>query len=63
MINKINNASEKPFNIDFIIEALASYPKRDYAEVSRIASKLIDRDTVDLTDLGADLTNWTLEKK
>ena len=62
MKNEINNASKKPFNIDFIIEALASYPERDYAEVSRIASKLIDRDTVDSTYLGADLTKTDIKQ-
>lgn len=62
MINKTNNVSEKPFNVDSIIEALASHPERDYAEISRMALKLIDRDTVDLTNLNADLTKTDIKQ-
>ena len=58
MSNKHQITSNQPFNVDYILETLSAYPERDYAVIARMASKLITKDTIDLTNLGSDLT-WT----
>ena len=45
-----------PFDINNIIAMLASYPEKDYKAIACIASKLIAEDTIDLRNLGNDLT-------
>ena len=48
--------SFEPFDIENIIAMLAASPERDYEVIARMASKLVSEDTIDLTDLGNDLT-------
>ena len=52
------NYSTAPFTFDIenIITMLAAYPERNYEAIVSIVSKLITEDTIDLKNLGSDLT-------
>lgn len=52
------NLSAAPFTFDIenIITMLAAYPERNYKAIVSIVLKLVTEDTIDLKNLGSDLT-------
>ena len=56
MYNQNLKSSVAPFDTKAIITMLAALPGRDYKVIACIVERLITEDTIDLTNLGIDLT-------